>query len=88
MINLGYNHQITLDSGTAIIPVILGENSVAREFSNKLFEEGVFALPIVFPMVPKGTARIRVMMNAALSKEHLTTALNAFEKVGKDLKVI
>ena len=88
LINLGYNHQITLDSGTAIIPVILGENSVAREFSNKLFEEGVFALPIVFPMVPKGTARIRVMMNAALSKEHLTTALNAFEKVGKDLKVI
>ena len=88
LINLGFNHQITLDAGTAIIPVILGENAVAREFSNKLFQEGVFALPIVFPMVPKGTARIRVMMNAALTQEQLDFALSAFEKVGKELKVI
>lgn len=88
LINLGYNHQITLDSGTAIIPVILGENSVAREFSNRLFREGVFALPIVFPMVPQGTARIRVMMNAALTVENLDFALDVFEKVGKELKVI
>jgi glycine C-acetyltransferase len=88
IIDMGFNNQITINSGTAIIPVILGENAVAREFSSLLFDEGIFALPIVFPMVSKGTARIRVMMNAALTKEHLDTALRSFEKVGKQLKVI
>ena len=88
LISMGFNHPITQNSATAIIPVILGENSTAREFSNQLFDEGIFALPIVFPMVPKGTARIRVMMNAALAKEHLDKALSSFEKVGKNLKVI
>ena len=88
LVDMGFDHQITQNSATAIIPVVLGENSVARDFSNALFEQGIFALPIVFPMVPKGTARIRVMMNAALSKEHLDTALSAFEQVGKQLKVI
>jgi glycine C-acetyltransferase len=88
LIDMGFDHEITLNSGTGIIPVILGENSVAREFSSSLFEEGIFALPIVFPMVPKGTARIRVMMNAGLTNEHLDTALAAFEKVGKKLNVI
>ncbi|MHA1983654.1 MAG: aminotransferase class I/II-fold pyridoxal phosphate-dependent enzyme [Candidatus Hodarchaeales archaeon] len=88
IINLGFDHAITQDSQTAILPVILGENDIAREFSQKLFDNGVFALPIVFPMVPKGTARIRVMMNATLSKEQLNISLSAFEKVGKELKVL
>lgn len=88
LVAMGYNHAITQHSATAIIPVILGENSVARDFSNSLFEQGIFALPIVFPMVPKGTARIRVMMNAALSKEHLDKALMSFEQTGKKLKVL
>jgi len=88
LIDMGYDHQITLNSGTGIIPVILGENAIAREFSNKLLDEKLFALPIVFPMVPKGTARIRVMMNASLTTDHLDMALIAFEKVGRDLKVI
>lgn len=88
LIGMGYNHPITLNSGTAIIPVIIGENSDSRDFSNKLYEEKVFALPIVFPMVPKGTARIRVMMNAALTKDHLDSALTAFEKVGKKMKLL
>ena len=88
IINLGFNHTITINSQTAIIPVILGENDVARKFSNRLLELGIFALPIVFPMVPKGTARIRVMMNATLTKDHLTKALSTFEKVGKELKVL
>lgn len=88
LIGMGYNHPITLNSGTAIIPVIIGENSDSRDFSNKLYEEKVFALPIVFPMVPKGTARIRVMMNAALAKDHLDSALTAFEKVGKKMKLL
>ncbi|MFW9927882.1 MAG: aminotransferase class I/II-fold pyridoxal phosphate-dependent enzyme [Candidatus Thorarchaeota archaeon] len=88
IINLGFDHDITRKSQTAIIPVILGENDIAREFSNLLFNQGIFALPIVFPMVPKGTARIRVMMNATLSKDQLDVALSAFEKAGKSLKVL
>ena len=88
LVDMGFNHKITENSATAIIPVILGENTTARDFSNALFDEGIFALPIVFPMVPKGTARIRVMMNAALTKEHLDKALTSFENVGKKLKAI
>ncbi|OLS19942.1 MAG: putative pyridoxal phosphate-dependent acyltransferase [Candidatus Heimdallarchaeota archaeon LC_3] len=88
IINLGFDHEITQNSKTAILPVILGENEVAREFSNRLFNNGIFALPIVFPMVPKGTARIRVMMNATLSKIQLNQSLSAFDKVGKELKVL
>jgi glycine C-acetyltransferase len=88
IINLGYDHEITQNSQTAILPVILGENEVARDFSQKLFDNGIFALPIVFPMVPRGTARIRVMMNATLSKDQLNQSLSAFERVGKELKII
>ena len=50
-------------------------------------EEGIFALPIVFPMVPRGTARIRVMMNAGLTKEDLDFALMKFEDLGRELKI-
>ncbi|NHJ46367.1 MAG: aminotransferase class I/II-fold pyridoxal phosphate-dependent enzyme [Asgard group archaeon] len=91
MIKLGYNHEITVaaaNSPTAITPIICGENDVAKAMSNRLYEEGIFALPIVFPMVPRGTARIRVMMTAGLSKDHLNTALGAFEKIGKELKIL
>lgn len=72
-------------SQTPITPVILGEASVAQEFSRKLFENNVFAMAIGFPTVPKGKARIRVMISAAHSKEDLDTALEAFAKVGKEL---
>ncbi|MFH1696818.1 MAG: 8-amino-7-oxononanoate synthase, partial [Candidatus Diapherotrites archaeon] len=53
-----------------------------------LFDEGVFALPIVFPMVAADKARIRTMVTAAHEEEHFDEALSAFEKVGKNLKVI
>ena len=91
IVNLGFNHEITVaaaKSPTAITPIICGENDVAKAMSNRLYEEGVFALPIVFPMVPRGTARIRVMMSAGLTKDHLDTALTAFEKIGKELKIL
>jgi len=88
MVSMGFDHKLTVDSQTAIVPVILGENDVAKEFSNKMMEKGIFVLPIVFPMVPRGTARIRTMMNAGLTRENLDTALAAFESVGKELKVI
>lgn len=75
-------------SATPITPVIIGDSSKAQEFSKLLFQEGVFALPIVFPMVAKDKARIRCMVNALLTKEDLDFALNAFEKTGKKLSVI
>jgi glycine C-acetyltransferase len=83
--SFGFN---TGGSQTPITPAIIGENTKAKQFSQMLFEEGVFALPIIYPMVPKGTARIRTIMNSALSKKDLDEALAAFEKVGKALHVI
>lgn len=78
----------TGESGTPITPVIVGESSKAKELSNRLYAEGVFALPIVFPMVAKDKARIRTMMNAGLTKEDLDFALEKFEKLGKKLVII
>ena len=81
----GFN---TGKSETPITPVMLGASSAAAEFSNRLFEEGVFALPIVFPMVARDKARIRTMMNASHTKEDLDEALEKFEKIGHKLKVL
>ncbi|MGC1119774.1 MAG: glycine C-acetyltransferase [Candidatus Methanofastidiosia archaeon] len=78
----------TGQSETPITPVIVGESSVAKALSDKLFENGVFALPIVFPMVAKDKARIRTMMNAGLTDADLNEALGAFEKCGKELKIV
>jgi glycine C-acetyltransferase len=75
-------------SETPITPVMLGESSVAKRFSDRLYEEGVFALPIVFPMVAKDKARIRNIVNAGLTRKDLDFALAAYEKIGKELKVI
>jgi glycine C-acetyltransferase len=76
------------NSQTPITPVIVGESGVAKKLSERLFEEGVFALPIVYPMVARDKARIRTMMNAALTKEDLDFAINAFKKIGKQLRII
>jgi glycine C-acetyltransferase len=75
-------------SETPITPVIVGESRVAKALSQKLFDGGVFALPIVFPMVAKDKARIRTIMNAALSDEDLGLAIAAFEKAGRELKLL
>lgn len=75
-------------SQTPIVPVMLGEAPLAQEFSRRLFEEGVFAMAIGFPTVPRGKARIRVMNSAAHSQSDLEQALAAFEKVGKELAVL
>lgn len=82
---LGFDTGVT---ATPIVPVMLGEAPLAQQFSHKLFEEGIFAMAIGFPTVPKGKARIRVMNSAAHSPQDLETALAAFEKVGKELGVI
>ncbi|MFX1317794.1 MAG: aminotransferase class I/II-fold pyridoxal phosphate-dependent enzyme [Promethearchaeota archaeon] len=85
MHDFGFNTGM---SETPIIPVMIGESDDAQKFSVRLFEEGVFALPIVYPMVARGQARIRVIMNSALTKDDLNGAITAFEKVGKELNII
>jgi glycine C-acetyltransferase len=75
-------------SETPITPVIVGESSKAQKLSLRLFELGVFALPIVYPMVAKDKARIRTIMNAALTPEDVTTAISAFQKAGRELSLI
>ena len=73
---------------TPITPVMLGEAPLAQEFSRRLFEEGIFAQAIGYPTVPRGAARIRVMISAVHTKEDLDFALEKFAKVGRELGVI
>jgi glycine C-acetyltransferase len=85
MRDLGFD---TGHSETPIIPIIVGESATARRMSDRLFELEVFALPIVFPMVAKDRARIRTILNAALTDDDVTFAIQAFEKAGRELHVI
>src|SRR5205814_7374385 len=82
---LGYN---TGHSETPITPVIVGEGALAMKFSNRLFEEGVFAQGIVFPTVPIDKCRVRTIVTALHTREELSKALSIFEKVGKELNII
>lgn len=75
-------------STTPITPIMLGDAKLAVEFSKKLFEKGIFAVAIGYPTVPMGKARIRVMISAAHTKEHLDKAIKIFSEVGKEMKVI
>ena len=83
--DLGFN---TGNSQTPIIPIIVGESSKAKRLSDELYERGIFVVPIVFPMVAKDLARIRVQMNAKLSMEELDTVIEALEEIGKKLTII
>ena len=84
--SLGYD---TGRSETPIIPLIIGDPGKAQELARILFEEeNIYGTPIVFPMVARELSRIRVQMNALLTKEDLNTALSAIEKVGKNLSII
>lgn len=85
MKSFGFDTGVT---ETPIVPVMLGEAQLAQDFSRRLFEEGVFAMAIGFPTVPRGKARIRVMNSAAHSRQDLDEGLAIFRKVGKELNVI
>ncbi len=78
----------TGDSQTPITPVMIGEAGTAATFSKRLFEEGVFAQSIGYPTVPRGKARIRVMISAVHSRDDLDFALGKFEKIGYELELI
>ncbi len=73
---------------TPITPVMIGDAGLAKDFSQKLFKEGIFAQAIGYPTVPEGRARIRVMLSATHSKKDLTWAIGHFEKIGKALRII
>jgi len=75
-------------SETPITPIMVGDSGLAKRLSARLFELGVFALPIVFPMVAQGKARIRTIMNAALTEKDLDLAVGAFERSGRELGII
>ncbi|MGH7145436.1 MAG: glycine C-acetyltransferase [Planctomycetota bacterium] len=77
-----------LDGESAIVPIIVGATEFAIQMSNELLKEGVFVTGFGYPVVPEGTARVRVQMSAALEKTHLDQALAAFKTVGRRLKLI
>jgi len=82
---LGFN---TGKSETPITPVIIGDEAKSLEFSKKLFDNGVFVSPIIFPTVAKGTGRVRCMISAAHSEADLEKAVKVFKKVGKEMNLI
>jgi glycine C-acetyltransferase len=71
-----------------IIPVMLGEASLAQEMAGRLFEEGVYVSGFFFPVVPRGQARIRTQMSAALTAGDIDRAAEAFAKVGRSLGIL
>lgn len=71
-----------------IVPVMLYDAHTAQEFAAKMLEEGIYVIGFYYPVVPKGKARIRVQISAAHTKKHLNKAIEAFTKVGKELKII
>ncbi len=85
MRKLGFD---TGQSTTPITPVMLGEAPLAQEFSRKLFDAGVFAMAIGYPTVPRGKARIRVMISASHAQNDLDQGLEAFARVGRQLGVV
>ena len=83
--NIGFK---IIDGIHPIVPIMLGEASVAQEMSSKLLKAGVYIKGLWYPVVPKGEARLRAQMSAALTKKDIDYALEAFEKVGKKMKLI
>ncbi len=75
-------------STTPITPIMLGEAPLAQQFSRELFEAGIFAMSLGFPTVPRGKARIRVMISAAHARADLDKGLETFAVVGRKLGVI
>jgi len=83
--DLGFDTGMSV---TPIIPVMIGDEEKAKDFSAKLLAEGIYTQEILFPMVPKGKARLRTIVTASHKKEDLETVLHTFARIGKDLKII
>jgi 8-amino-7-oxononanoate synthase len=81
---LGYN---TLNSRTPIIPLLIGDDMTAFTFTQKLYEHGVFATPVVSPAVPEGCALIRTSYMAIHTENDLTYVLDVLNKLGKEFGI-
>ncbi len=85
IVRLGFR---ILEGEHPIVPVMLGEAALAQDMSNALLKAGVYIKGLWYPVVPKGEARLRAQISAALSRKDLDRALDAFETVGRKMKVI
>lgn len=85
MTDLGFTIKPTK---SAICAVMLGEAKLSQDFAARLLDEGIYVIGFYFPVVPQGEARIRVQLSAGHTREHLDKAIEAFAKVGSELKVI
>ena len=77
-----------VEGNTAIVPVMLYDEPLAMKMADMLLDEGIYVIGFVYPVVPKGKARIRVQLSAAHNREDLDKAITAFKKVGKELNLI
>lgn len=71
-----------------IIPVMVGDDSLASRFAEQLLDHGVYVVAFSYPVVPRGQARIRTQMSAAHTREHLDRAIEAFTRVGEALGIL
>jgi glycine C-acetyltransferase len=83
--DLGFNTGL---SQTPIIPIIVGGSKKAKSLSDKLYESGVFVVPIVFPMVDRDKARIRIQMHAQLTMKELDKVIEDLKNIGRELEII
>lgn len=77
-----------LDGVHPIVPIMLYDSLLAQKMAKEMLDQGIYVIGFYFPVVPKGKARIRVQISAAMTKHHLDKAINAFTKVGKKLELI
>jgi glycine C-acetyltransferase len=85
IVGLGYR---IIEGDHPIVPIMLGEASVAQEMSTQLLKAGVYIRGLWYPVVPKGEARLRAQISAALTRKNLDAALDGFDKVGKKMNII
>ena len=83
--DLGFN---TGSSQTPIIPIIVGESYKAKALADELYKQSVYVVPIVFPMVARDLARIRVQMHSKLTTEQLDSVIGKIEQIGRKLEII
>ena len=77
-----------LDGVHPIVPIMLYDSLLAQRMAKEMLEQGIYVIGFYFPVVPKGKARIRVQISAAMTKHHLDKAIYAFKKVGEKLDII
>ncbi|MBN1117157.1 MAG: glycine C-acetyltransferase [Bacteroidales bacterium] len=85
IVNAGFDIKPT---ASAIVAIMLYDAKLSQDFAAKLLKEGIYVIGFYYPVVPQGQARIRVQLSAAHNQQHLDKAVNAFIKIGKELKVI